>query len=304
LNKTDEQYLVVLTGPTAIGKTEMAIKLSQKLDGLIISADSRQIYKEMSIGTAKPTPEQIQNGNITLVDHVSVKESYSAGTFEKEALAVIEQAFLDSKLPILCGGTGLYIRAVCEGFDDFPDIPDTYTQALRDEVEASDLELLLKEIKDADPEYFEKLDKNNLHRVSRVLSVIRFSGKPFSSFLNQAKKPRSFKPIYIVLEQPREVLYEKINQRVHSMIEKGLIDEARSLLPLKDLPALNTVGYSEVFSFLEGNIDQEKCISEIQKNSRRYAKRQLTWFRNQMKARAFKPGDFVGIKNYVKKYLE
>lgn len=299
MSKIEENYLVVLTGPTGVGKTELAVRLSKDLNGSIISADSRQVYKELTIGTAKPSKEQIEQGPITLVDHTSVSEPYSAGIFEKEAIEAISVAQKNGKLPILCGGTGLYLRAVCEGLDEFPEVPESFLETIKSELKAGKAEQLKKEIEEKDPVAFAKMDKHNLHRVTRILSVIRCSGKTYSSFLDQPKTPRSFTPIYVVLERPREELYERINLRVLSMVERGLFDEVKSLLPLRELQALNTVSYSEVFHFLDGKFTKEKCISEIQKNTRRYAKRQLTWFRNQMKAEHFPPSDYEGIKNYI-----
>lgn len=303
LDKIAGRILIVLTGPTAVGKTDVAIRLSQKYQGLVISADSRQVYKELSIGTAKPSQLEIKQGNMRLVNHISVTEPYSAGHFEKEALAVIEEAKTAGLLPILCGGTGLYIKAVCEGLDSFPLVPKSYVTAIEAELDAGNLEALLEEIGSKDPIALSKMEKQNRHRLIRILSIIRSSGKPYSSFLNKEKGVRQFKPVYIVLDLPRTELYDRINLRVLKMIEAGLIEEVKSLSDMRQLQALNTVGYSEVFSYLDGTISKEECIAQIQMNSRRYAKRQMTWFRNQMTAKHFSATDFNAICDYIDKQL-
>lgn len=302
--KIDEQYLVVLAGPTAVGKTALAISLSQELNGVIISADSRQVYKEMSIGTAKPTPAEIKAGNICMVDHVSVTEPYSAGIYAREALAAIAEVLKQGQLPILVGGTGLYIKAVCEGLDYFPAVPDQIILEIEKALVAGKIETLLEEIKVIDPGMYEKMDVHNHHRIIRILSIIRSTGKPYSGFLNQNKEPRNFKPIYIVLELPREELYERINTRVEEMVELGLFAEVKSLTHLRNLKALNSVGYSEVFRYLDGALTREECISEIQKNSRRYAKRQMTWFRNQMNGQHISPYEYELVLEYLNSIIK
>lgn len=304
MDKIVDDILIVLTGPTAVGKTEVSIKLSQRYQGLIISADSRQVYKELSIGTAKPSPQEIEQGNMRLVDHISVQQPYSAGHFEKETLGIIDGALSKGHLPILSGGTGLYIKAVCEGLDSFPVVPKHYVKEIEEELEAGKMEELLTEIEEKDPISFSRMERQNRHRLVRILSIIRSSGQPYSSFLNKEKAERNFRPIYIVLDLPREELYARINQRVLKMVDSGLIDEVKGLRHLRDLQALNTVGYSEVFRYLDGTITKDECIAQIQMNSRRYAKRQMTWFRNQMQAERFSPQDFEGITRYIDSQLK
>ncbi len=298
----DKKYLIVLVGPTAVGKTETAIALSNALNGVIISSDSRQIYKELSIGVAKPTPDEIEAGNIKLVDYVSILKPYSAGIYEADALTTIYQSFADSHTPILSGGTGLYIKAVCDGLDKIPNVPDdVYLQIEQDLL--TDRTKTLNELHSGDPESFSRVDRDNDRRIIRMLGVMRISGKPFSSFLNQPKKSRGFIPIYISLMRQREELYDRINTRVHRMMNKGLLDEVHSLIPHRHLRALDTVGYTEVFGYMDGLYSLDRAIELIQQNSRRYAKRQLTWIRNQMDATSFHPDDFEGLKTYVSPYV-
>ena len=292
------KYLIVLVGPTAIGKTKTAIALSQAVNGCIISADSRQIYKELSIGTAKPNPSEIKAGNIKLVDFKSVRDSYTAGNYEKDALLSINQAYEHGITPILSGGTGLYIKAVCEGLDLIPQVPIEISQLIEKALKDNKTRVLV-DFERADPISFSSVDKANDRRLIRMLGVMHLTGKPFSSFIDQPKIPRPFKPIYLKLERPREELYDRINARVLHMIDTGLVEEVISVLPFRHMRSLNTVGYSEVFKYLDGDYDLSRTIELIQQNTRRYAKRQLTWFRNQMDAHPFHPNDIEAIKKYI-----
>lgn len=287
-----------------MGKTACSIALSQALNGKIVSADSRQIYQEMSIGTAKPSTQEIAAGPIVLVDHVSVTEAYSAGRYEQEALAQISDAYANGQLPILSGGTGLYVKAVCDGLDIIPKVDKSISQDIEDKLKSGERKVLLEELAAADPAIYKSMDTANDRRIIRFLGVVRQSGQPYSSFLNQPKKAREFTPIFIKLERPREELYDRINKRVLQMIESGLVDEVRGLVPYKAWRALDTVGYKEVFSFLDGTLDEGQMISEIQQNSRRYAKRQMTWNRNQVKAQPFYPEDIKGILSYLRESIK
>ena len=296
------KYLIVITGATAVGKTGLTIALSQHLNGVIVSADSRQIYKEMTIGTAKPTTHEISSGPISLVNHVSVTDSYSASRYEEEALNEIKRIQSIGKMPILSGGTGLYIKAVCEGLDNIPLV----TQSVSDKIEndlKTNKEAILKELESSDPASFSIVDKANDRRLIRMIGVTRETGKPFSTFLNQAKTARPFTPIYINLDRPREELYLRINSRVVAMMDSGLVTEVESLMKFRNNRALDTVGYREIFKYLDGVIDKDEAIELIQRNSRRYAKRQMTWNRNQIQAKNFHPDQMEDIKQYLSRIL-
>ncbi len=298
------KYLIVLTGPTAIGKTALSLELVEHFDSIIISADSRQVYKEMSIGTAKPSAEEIERGKMQLVDHISIETPYSAGIYEKEAIDIIHDSHEQGQIPILCGGTGLYIKAICEGLDKMPAIEKEIIQTLDEDLEQKGLSVLQAELEAKDPQYYARADIQNSYRVIRALSVIRQTGKPFSSYLSQTKAERKFTPIYIVLDMERAQLYDRINQRVLAMVEEGLIKEVESLIPYRDLRALNTVGYSEVFEYLDGNVSLDEAINLIQRNSRRYAKRQSTWNRNQITSSSFHPSELSKIISYIEGELK
>lgn len=278
-----------MTGPTAIGKTDLALELVDYFDSFIISADSRQIYKELSIGTAKPSPEEIVKGKMELVDFVSVTEPYSAGLFMNQALPLIERAHQKGITPILCGGSGLYIKAVCEGLDPKPTVEESVIEELNLDLEQKGVSFLQEELEKKDPEYYSTADVENSYRVIRALSIIRQTGNTFSSYLNQPKTERNFIPIYIVLDMPREQLYGRIDERVIRMMEAGLLDEVKSVITHKNLQSLKTVGYTELFDYLDDKTKLNEAVSLIQRNSRRYAKRQTTWNRNQIKSTAFLP---------------
>lgn len=273
--------LLVIGGPTASGKTKLAIKLAQKFDTSIVSADSRQFYKEMNIGTAKPTLEERQQAEHYLVDHLSIHDHYTVGDYEKEVLDLLAHLFEKKKKVILSGGSGLFIKAVCEGLDQFPDVAPTIREELNDAFKTKGIEFLQTELKNTDPEYYKIVDLQNPVRLIRALEVYRASGKPFSSFRNQKPKDRFFQSHCFYLNPERALLYEKINQRVDQMLSQGLEAEAKALYPYKHLNALQTVGYQEWFDHFDGSIDRNTAIELIKRNSRRYAKRQMTWLRNQ-----------------------
>ena len=292
-----DKYLFVVAGPTAVGKTAIALELSRRFKAPIISADSRQIYKEMNIGTAKPTHGEIERAPILLVDHVSVSETYSAGKFETEAIQKLEEIHKDNDVAILCGGTGLYIDAVLFGLDNFPKIDESIIQELEHDLQLKGIEVLRKELEEKDPDYYSEVDLDNPRRILRALSVIRQTGQSFSSFRKASPKKRSFQVKGCVLEMPREDLYERINLRVDKMITSGLVEEVKFLLPFKNLKALQTVGYQELFPYLEDKISLEEALDEIKKFSRRYAKRQITWLKRYDWPR-FHPADIENITKY------
>jgi tRNA dimethylallyltransferase len=289
MNGDQPKKLIVIAGPTAAGKTAIAIELAKKLQTEIISADSRQFYREMSIGTAKPTPADLGQARHHFIDSLSVTENFSVGDFEREGLVVVEKIFETHDTAVLVGGSGLFVKAICDGFDDLPSALPELRAKLNAEFEEKGITYLQEKLKDADPAYYNQVDLNNPHRLIRALEVYGSTGKPFSSFRKAETVQRDFQCIKIGLDLPREVLYKQINDRVDEMIKQGLVEEVRSLLPYRHLNALNTVGYSELFDYFDGKTDLETAVSLIKQNTRRFAKRQLTWFRrdeeiNWMKA--------------------
>ena len=272
-------HLIVITGPTASGKTALAIELAQKHNAEIFSADSRQFYREMSIGTAKPDTSELKAAVHHFINHLSVHDQYSAGDFERDCMDALNLYFTNKKLAILVGGSGLYIDAICNGVDEFPDIDPKYRVELNQELKTKGLEALVDELKEKDFSYYENVDLQNPHRVIRALEVCRATGQSFSSFLNQKKTKRSFGISKFAIDIDRPKLYDRINHRVDIMFDQGLVEEARKLYPMKEINALQTVGYRELFDYFDGNCTLETAIENIKKNTRRYAKRQMTWLR-------------------------
>ncbi|MBO6829614.1 tRNA (adenosine(37)-N6)-dimethylallyltransferase MiaA [Allomuricauda sp.] len=274
-----KKVLLAVVGPTAIGKTALGIQLAKHFDTEILSADSRQFFKEMEIGTAVPSQEELAQVPHHFIQHKSIFEPYSVGDFEKEAMGLLDGLFQQKDTVVMVGGSGLYVDAVVHGLDEFPEVNPNIRAALNQKLEKNGLSSLQEELKLKDPSYYKIVDLENPHRLIRALEVCRASGQPFSSFLNRPKPKRPFKTLYVGLEAPREVIYERINQRVDLMMQAGLLEEAERLYPHKTLNALQTVGYKELFEYLDGHCTLEFAVSEIKKNTRRFAKRQLTWLR-------------------------
>ena len=277
----NKKYLIVIAGPTASGKTALAIELAKKYNTEIISFDSRQFYREMNIGTAKPTPSELNLATHHFIDNLSIHQNYSIGDFEKEAMACLDDLFSKHDVVIAVGGSGLYINALLYGVDEFIEIDNKVRENLKNEYEEKGLEFLQKELAASDPDYFEEADIHNPQRLLRALEVCRQSGKPYSSFLGKNKTERNFEAIKIMLNMPREVLYERINLRVNNMMKEGLLEEAKKLYPHKELNALNTVGYKELFAHFDRELTLDEAVSLIKQKTRNYAKRQITWFKNQ-----------------------
>ncbi|MBR9923102.1 MAG: tRNA (adenosine(37)-N6)-dimethylallyltransferase MiaA [Bacteroidetes bacterium] len=294
------KYLIVIGGPTASGKTAAAIKLAQHFETEIVSADSRQVFREMTIGTAVPDPEELRAAPHHLIQTRSVQEDYSVGAYVREALPILDQIFEKNDYAVLAGGSGLYIKGVCEGLDDFPKVPESLRTELRQKFEIEGLEWLQKAVQETDPKYFAQVDQQNPVRLLRALEVSKASGKAYSTFRQGQKADRPFTPVYMRLEIERTRLYERINRRVDLMLEKGLLEEVRQLFPLRHLTALQTVGYQEFFEFLEGKINLETAIELVKRNSRRYAKRQRTWFRRKADYKPFAPSDIDSMIRYIK----
>jgi len=296
INKT----LIVIVGPTAIGKTALAIDIAKHYDTEILSADSRQFYKEMEIGTAKPDANELATVKHHFINSHSVTQLFSTGDFEIEALKVIDSIFENHNLAIMVGGSGLYINAVVNGLDEMPEIDLEIREKLNRQFENEGLEAIQNQLRQYDPEYFEKVDQHNPQRMIRGLEVFLSTGQKLSSMLLATKKQRPFNIIKIGLNTERAKLYEQINLRVDKMMENGLLAEVKSLTDFKKYNALNTVGYSEIFDYLEGKLTLENAVSSIKQNTRRFAKRQLTWFRRDEEINWFEPGktqDVIKIIN-------
>lgn len=275
MNKT----LIAVVGPTAIGKTNLGIQLTQHYQTDIISADSRQFFKEMTIGTAVPSKKELASATHHFIQHISIHDTYTVGTFEKEALDLLNQLFVKKDIVIMVGGSGLYVDAVTKGLDTFPKVDTKIREELNAQLEHNGIEKLQQELKEKDPEYYETVDLNNPHRLIRALEICRGTLQPYSSFVGKNKPKRPFNVVYVGLQADREVVYDRINRRVDIMVKEGLLEETEALYPHKNLNALQTVGYKEIFAHYDGDCTLEDAISEIKKNTRRFAKRQGTWFR-------------------------
>ena len=274
--------LIVITGPTASGKTGLAVELAKRLSADVLSADSRQFFKEMSIGTAKPTVQEMDDVAHHFVGHISIHESYTVGQYERDVMNLLNRYFKENDHAILVGGSGLYIKAICEGLDDFPEIEEEKRTFVRESYETMGLNWLQDQIKEKDPVYYRQVDIQNPQRLMRALEVIESSGKPFSSFLHIDKTPREFEILKFAIQWDRATLYNRINLRVDQMLEAGLLNEVQSLVSFKHLNALQTVGYTELFDYFDDRYDIAEAVRLIKRNTRRYAKRQLTWFRREL----------------------
>ena len=296
--------LIIITGPTAIGKTGLAVFIAKFLKTEIISFDSRQFYKEMKIGTAVPTDEERAEVPHHFIQNLSIHQDYTVGDFEKDALQKLEELFQKHDTVVMVGGSGMFEKAVTEGLDEFPEIDKSIREELNQEFENQGIEPLQNELQQVDPEYFEQVDINNPVRIIRALEIYRGTGKPFSSFRKKQTAPRNFNLIKIGLELPREEIYERINRRVDLMMEEGLLEEVQSLYEFKHLNSLQTVGYKELFDYLDGRTELDFAVEEIKKNTRRYAKRQLTWYRKDENIKWFSPFQKEEILEYILSKIE
>jgi tRNA dimethylallyltransferase len=276
---TKDKYLISIVGPTAIGKTALSIALARHYNTEIISTDSRQFYKEMQVGTAVPTKKELSSAQHHFIQHLSIHDSYSVGDFERDANALLDLLFKKHDKLVLVGGSGLFHKALVSGLDAFPEIDPKVRSSLNQIFRSKGLEALQKELNKLDPKTYKSIDIKNPQRVIRALEVCLGTGTPFSSYKTNQKKQRSFKTINIGLTGPRNLIYERINKRVDMMIKEGLLEEARSLFPMRNLNALNTVGYKELFAYFNNEYTLEEAIEKIKTNTRRFAKRQLTWFK-------------------------
>ncbi len=304
VEKKSAKTLICVCGPTAVGKTSLAIELAQYFGTEIISFDSRQFYQELSIGTAVPSPEELAAVKHHFIHDRSIKEPLNAGSYEREALAQLEDLFKHHPLVIAVGGTGLYLKALLEGMDDLPPIPVEIRDSLKAEYALKGLPFLQDELARLDPEYWKKVDQKNPQRLIRALELLHFSGKRMADLQSAPKKLRPFKAIKLGLNMERSELYERINKRVDLMLEAGLVNEVRSVEAFRNENALQTVGYSELFRYLDQDLSLDAAVAEIKKNSRRYAKRQLTWFRRDPDIKWFDSSSSGEVIQFIKSSLD
>ncbi|MCF2442520.1 tRNA (adenosine(37)-N6)-dimethylallyltransferase MiaA [Dyadobacter sp. CY345] len=293
------KYLITIAGPTAVGKTELSIKLAGALGTEIISADSRQIFRELSIGTAKPNAAELAAVPHHFINSHSITETYSAGDFERDALGKLDELFSHHDCVVMTGGSGLYIKAVCEGLDVLPAPLEGLRETLTARLINEGLEVLQEEIRVIDPAFAETKEIHNPQRVVRALEVFKTTGVPISQYQQKNIQQRPFKQILIALDRDRKELYDRIDLRMDNMLKEGLVEEAKSVIQFRDCHALQTVGYKEVYGYLDGLYDEKEMVRRLKQNSRRYAKRQLTWFRHQGNFKWFQPNQFNELLNFV-----
>ena len=298
-----EHTLIVLVGPTGVGKTELSLRIAEHLNTCIISADSRQLYKDITIGTAAPTTEQLSRVPHHFVGILDLADYYSAAQYETEVLAKLAHLFPNNPNILLTGGSMLYVDAICKGIDDMPTIDNETRQFILEKFNKEGLEHLTRELKLLDPEYYYKVDLKNHKRVIHALEICYMTGKPFSSFRTRDSKDRPFNILKIGLQRERLELYQRINQRVEEMIELGVVEEAQRVFPQRHLNSLNTVGYKELFKYIEGEWDLPFAIQKIQRNTRVYAKKQMTWFKRDTDIKWFHPSEEEQILSYINQFI-
>jgi len=300
MNSDSRPTLIVLTGPTAVGKTSVGIRLSQLFRAEILSADSRQFYREMKIGTARPSIEELSMTPHHFIGHLSIHENYNVSRFENDVISILEKLFRHNRYALLVGGSGLYINAVCHGIDDLPDPDDALRETLQNLLRNEGIECLRSKLKDLDPVYYQEVDRSNPNRLIRALEVCMTTGIPFSTLRKKTLKERSFRIIKTGLTVPREELDKRINERVELMMETGLLQEVMDLLPYRNLNALNTVGYKELFYYLDGKYALHQAVEKIKTHTRRFAKRQMTWLKKDKEIHWFHPEDIDGIVELIR----
>jgi tRNA dimethylallyltransferase len=291
--------LVVLTGPTGVGKTELSLRLAEALGSPILSCDSRQVFKEMCIGTASPTTDQLARVQHYFIASKSIHEPYSAAKFEVDVLELLDELFRDRETILMTGGSMLYIDAVCKGIDDMPDVDPSIRAELSERYLTKGLKPILEELQQLDPLYYEQVDRQNYKRVLHGLEMCRMTGLPFSSFRKDTAKVRPFRILKLCLQRDRQELYDRVDRRVDEMMRQGLEQEARDLYPHRALNALNTVGYKEMFDYFDGKTDRAQAVSALKFNTHKYVRKQLTWFRRDADYRWFHPDDWDGIRSYL-----
>lgn len=296
-------FLIIVAGPTAVGKTKLCVQLAQELKCEIISADSRQYFKELSIGTAKPTKREMGGIPHHFIDFISIEQEFSAGKFEQEVLKLLPDLYKENNRTIMTGGSGLYIQAVCQGMNEIPDVDINFREVLYRELAAHGLPPLLQELSIKDPVYANMVDKSNPQRIVRALEICRGTGQPYSSFRTDQQVERDFEVLKIGLNREREELFIRIDQRMDLMVEEGLFEEAHQYYKMRHLNALKTVGYKEVFGYLNGEYNKDEAIRLLKRNTRRYAKRQLTWFKKDAGFSWFHPDSFEQILSHISSTL-
>jgi len=299
-----QKHLLIICGPTAVGKTALSAQLAKHYSTEVISADSRQLYKEMSIGTAKPTAQEMEGVPHHFIDCISIQQNYTAGDYEREVIKKLDELFVQHDLVVMCGGTGLYIDAVCKGFDEGIESNAAIKKQITEQYNLLGLDWLQNKVKEKDIDFYNKADIHNPQRLMRALEVCLITGKPYSSLRKNSVAERNFNAIKIFINEDREVLYEKINKRVDAMMQHGLLKEAESLYPYKNLNALNTVGYKELFDYFDNKTSLDKAVELIKQHTRNYAKRQVTWFKNDEDCTTFAPNEIEKIKAFVEIVLQ
>lgn len=294
--------LIVITGPTAVGKTDLCMQIAQRLGIPIINADSRQLFRELKIGTASPTDEQLQRVRHYFVGTLSIGDYYSASMYEQEVTDLLKELFKDSDYALLSGGSMMYIDAVCNGIDDIPTVDDVTRATMKRRLAEEGLEALVAELKQLDPEHYEVVDRQNPRRVVHTLEICHMTGKTYTSFRKAVKRQHPFSIVKIGLNREREELYHRINLRVDLMMKEGLLEEVKSMLPYRTENALNTVGYKELFNYFDGVWNLDEAVERIKGNTRRYARKQLTWFKRDEQMRWFHPDNQESIMNYIFQY--
>ena len=294
--------LIVITGPTAVGKTDLCMQIAQRLGIPIINADSRQLFRELKIGTASPTDEQLQRVRHYFVGTLSIGDYYSASMYEQEVTDLLKKLFKDSDYALLSGGSMMYIDAVCNGIDDIPTVDDVTRATMKRRLAEEGLEALVAELKQLDPEHYEVVDRQNPRRVVHALEICHMTGKTYTSFRKAVKRQHPFSIVKIGLNREREELYHRINLRVDLMMKEGLLEEVKSMLPYRTENALNTVGYKELFNYFDGVWNLDEAVERIKGNTRRYARKQLTWFKRDEQMRWFHPDNQESIMNYIFQY--
>ena len=296
---SSDKTLIVIIGPTAVGKTALCLNIARRLGIPIINADSRQIYKELRIGTARPTEEEMQQVRHYFVGMLSLDDYYSASVFEQQVLELLEELFHDNDYALMAGGSMMYVDAVCNGIDDIPTIDDETRATMKQRLKEEGLERLCEELQKLDPEYYNIVDRQNPKRVVHALEICTMTGQTYTSFRKREKKERPFRIIKIGLNRPREELYARINARVDCMMKDGLLEEAMNLYHKRDVNALNTVGYKELFEYFDGRWPLDEAVERIKGNTRRYARKQLTWYKKEEQIRWFHPNQEIEIIDYI-----
>jgi tRNA dimethylallyltransferase len=304
MNSDSPALLIVITGPTAVGKTSLSIELARTLSIEILSADSRQFYSEMKIGTARLSPELFQLVTHHFIAHLSIQDEYNVSRFESDALRKLDHLFETSSSALLVGGSGLYINAVCHGIDDVPDPDPALREQLKNLYLGKGIKALQDKLRELDPVYFRLVDRSNPNRLLRAIEVCLATGLPYSSLRKNKARPRSFRILKIGLHRDRQELNDRINARVNQMMKECLLEEAKELMPFRNLNALNTVGYKELFDYFDGKYTLEQAVEKIKTNTRRFAKRQMTWFRKDKEINWFHPDDLQRILSLIKQNLK